>query len=116
MVGRPGDCGIARVSGEPAVTYRMLDRRQARRPRSEEAPIIPRRIVLGLVLAIVLATSTGAAEDGPFRFRGYYLLATRYPTAGLDVWKDIVDRMDTDGCNLLIYWVAGGFRSKKFPE
>ncbi len=78
--------------------------------------MVARRISLGLVLAIVLATSTGAAEDGPFRFRGYYLLATRYPTAGIDVWKEIVDRMDTDGCNLLIYWVAGGFRSKKFPE
>ncbi len=51
-----------------------------------------------------------------FRLRGYYTIATRYPTAGLAVWKNILDCMQKDGCNLLIHWVAGSFKSVKFPE
>lgn len=64
------------------------------------------------------ANAAEAAEPGPspFRYRGYYTIGTRHPTAGLDEWKSILDAMHDDGCNLLIHWMAGGFRSRKFPE
>jgi hypothetical protein len=38
------------------------------------------------------------------------------PTFDLDDWKQIVDCTRDDGGNTLILWLAGGFRSKKFPE
>lgn len=62
-----------------------------------------------------------AAEQEPvpqpvFRHRGYYTIGTRFPTAGLAIWKGILDGMQADGCNLLIHWIAGGFKSLKFPE
>jgi hypothetical protein len=50
-----------------------------------------------------------------FRDRGYYLLPVRMPTFGLDDWKQILDLAATGGTNVIIWWIAGGFRSKKFP-
>jgi hypothetical protein len=67
-------------------------------------------------LAAELAHADGAKDKDVFRHRGYYTIGTRYPTAGLSVWKSILDCMHADGCNLLIHWLAGGYRSKKFPE
>lgn len=55
-------------------------------------------------------------DAGPFRVRGYYTLMTRTPTAGLAVWTDCLDRMAEDRCNLLVHWIAGGFKSEKYPE
>jgi len=39
----------------------------------------------------------------------------RMPIFGLEAWKKAVDCFAADGINLLILWMAGGFRSKKFP-
>ncbi len=61
-------------------------------------------------------TIPSAPPAEPFRHRGYYTIMTRYPTAGLSIWKDIIDRMAEDRCNLIIHWIGGGFRSKKYPE
>jgi hypothetical protein len=50
-----------------------------------------------------------------FATRGYYLCFMRLPTFGLKVWKEIVDSAAEDGANTLILWVAGAFRSRKYP-
>ena len=47
--------------------------------------------------------------------RGYYLCFMRMPTFGLDVWREIIDDAAADGVNRIILWMAGAFRSKKFP-
>jgi len=39
----------------------------------------------------------------------------RMPTYGLPQWKRIIDCICADGGNLLLLWMAGAFRSKKFP-
>ena len=39
----------------------------------------------------------------------------RTPTYGLRQWKKILDAIQSDGGNLLILWMGGGFRSKRFP-
>lgn len=67
-------------------------------------------------MAVLPAVAAQPAEDVKLRHRGYYTIGTRYPTAGFAVWKQILDCMSEDGCNLLIHWIAGGFQSKKFPE
>ncbi len=67
--------------------------------------------------AILPATLNASFEtDTVFRERGYYTLGNRYPTAGLEVWKNIIDCMRADNCNLLIHWIAGAFKSKKYPD
>jgi hypothetical protein len=70
---------------------------------------------LAIMLA-VLGTATAEETSSPFSQRGYYLTLMRMPTFDLDDWKQIVDCTRDDGGNTLILWVAGGFRSKKFPE
>jgi hypothetical protein len=79
-----------------------------------------RREFLAATAPLPVVTALGAeppkGTDRPFRHRGYYTIGTRYPTAGLAVWKHALDCMHADGCNLLIHWAAGGFKSKKFPE
>src|SRR5258708_102190 len=52
----------------------------------------------------------------PFSKRGYYITFMRMPTFGLDSWKRTIDCIESDGGNTLILWMAGGFRSRKFPE
>jgi hypothetical protein len=37
------------------------------------------------------------------------------PTYGLPAWKQTIDAFAEDDINLLILWMAGGFRSRKFP-
>jgi hypothetical protein len=69
------------------------------------------RIVLSLVM--LLAIFTSRAE--PFQSRGYYLTMMRMPVMGLPEWKQAVDCFADDGANTLIFWTAGGFKSKKFP-
>jgi hypothetical protein len=69
----------------------------------------------------VVLNATADAQDAevaksPFRYRGYYTIGTRFPTAGLAVWKKIINAMHADNCNLLIHWIPGCFRSVKFPE
>ncbi len=53
--------------------------------------------------------------DGPFAQRGYYITFMRMPTYDLADWRRIVDAIANDGGNTLVLWVAGAFRSRKFP-
>ena len=72
--------------------------------------------VAGLGVALghtVLPAAPAAAEA--FAQRGYYMTFMRMPTYGLPQWEAMLDEIQTDGANLLILWMAGGFRSKKFP-
>jgi hypothetical protein len=62
-------------------------------------------------LIAVLAAS--AAE--PFQLRGYYITFMRMPVMGLREWKEAVDCFVEDDINVLVLWMGGGFRSKKFP-
>lgn len=39
----------------------------------------------------------------------------RMPTYGLAQWKDILECLHADGANLLLLWMGGAFRSKRFP-
>lgn len=50
-----------------------------------------------------------------FQTRGYYYTFSRMPTLGLAEWKQIADGVASDGGNLILLWIGGGFRSKKFP-
>jgi hypothetical protein len=66
------------------------------------------------VLALLLAClSLGAAEK--FEWRGYYLTFMRMPVMGLPEWKQSMDCFAEDGANVVVLWMGGGFRSKKFP-
>src|SRR5437588_13114826 len=62
------------------------------------------------------ASAAAAGADAGFAYRGYYITFMRMPTYGLRAWKRAVDSFASDGVNLLVLWMAGGFRSKKFPE
>ena len=66
-----------------------------------------------LLLAATLGLGLVAAE--PFQIRGYYVTFCRMPALGFPEWKQIMDGFQSDGANLVILWVGGGFRSKKFP-
>ena len=60
----------------------------------------------------------GAVPSRPaaiFAQRGYYLLPNRTPTLGHAACRDMLDAIAEDGANTVILWLAGGFRSKKFP-
>jgi hypothetical protein len=48
--------------------------------------------------------------------RGYYLIPCRVQTWDLDQWKAAMDCFAEDGANTVVFWMAGAFRSKKFPE
>jgi hypothetical protein len=50
-----------------------------------------------------------------FAQRGYYILPCRTPTLGFEACRDMIDCMAEDQANMVILWVAGGFRSNKFP-
>jgi hypothetical protein len=51
----------------------------------------------------------------PLRFRGYYFTFCRVQTWPLSEWKRVYDGIAADGGNLVILWVGGAFRSRKFP-
>jgi hypothetical protein len=80
----------------------------------------------GGTVAFLEPRAVPSAESGPqgqatpsmkevFSPRGYYLILPRMPTFGLSEWRSILNHMREDQCNFLILWVAGGFRSRKFP-
>lgn len=72
--------------------------------------------MLAAALPHCLGFARGGAEAAPaFAQRGYYLTFMRMPTYSLVAWKRAVDAFASDGVNLLILWMAGGFRSRKFP-
>jgi hypothetical protein len=69
-----------------------------------------------MVGGMVCARQTLSAEPKEaFQQRGYYITFMRMPTFGISAWKAAVDCFATDGINLLILWMGGGFASKKFP-
>jgi hypothetical protein len=59
--------------------------------------------------------AAGHGVASPFAQRGYYITFMRMPTYGRAQWKQILDCIQADGGNLLVLWMGGGFRSKKFP-
>ncbi len=66
--------------------------------------------------AFLLPLRLHGAEAAPvFAHRGYYICFMRLPTFGLSVWQEIINAAAEDGANTLILWMAGAFRSKKFP-
>jgi hypothetical protein len=66
--------------------------------------------------AIAAPEPAGGAESKPvFQQRGYYLCFMRMPTFGLSVWREIIDSAAADDANTIILWMAGAFRSRKFP-
>jgi hypothetical protein len=70
-----------------------------------------------VLVLLTLAAGASAEEPAPpFRVRGYYLTLMRMPTFDRADWAQFVDRARADGGNTLILWMAGGFRSKRFPE
>jgi hypothetical protein len=66
--------------------------------------------------AIAEGQAAAAPPSPAFAHRGYYLTFMRMPTYGLGEWKRAVDCFASDGINTLVLWMAGGFRSRKFPE
>lgn len=62
-----------------------------------------------------LWSAESAPASGPFAQRGYYFTFMRMPTYGRRQWAEILDYVKADGGNLIILWMGGGFRSKKFP-
>jgi hypothetical protein len=72
--------------------------------------------LLGTCLVAVLPLPADREKPGgPFAQRGYYITFMRMPTYDLDDWRRIVDGIRDDGGNTLLLWVAGAFRSEKFP-
>ena len=66
-------------------------------------------------LALMALPADGAKTDGPFAQRGYYITFMRMPTYDLADWRRIIDDTHDDGGNTLLLWVAGAFRSEKYP-
>lgn len=66
-------------------------------------------------LSLLAIGAEPSRRDGVFAQRGYYLLPNRAPTLGYAACRDMIDAMAEDGVNTVILWLAGGFRSKKFP-
>src|SRR5688500_391740 len=62
---------------------------------------------------LLLAICVKAGE--PFAYRGYYLTFMRMPVMGLPEWKRAMDCFAEDEANVVVLWMGGGFRSKKFP-
>ncbi len=69
--------------------------------------------LLAFLICWFMCVSAQGAE--PFKFRGYYVTFMRMPVMGLPEWKEAIDCFAEDDINALILWIAGGFRSKKFP-
>jgi hypothetical protein len=94
-------------------------------PKCQRQATITRRALIAASAAALAApvfdtSSTIAAPSPapgacPFAHRGYYLTFMRMPTYGLAAWKQTIDTFAEDDINLLILWMAGGFRSRKFP-
>ena len=69
-----------------------------------------------LIATLLLCAGAAAATAPPRETRGYYLIPTRVQTWDLAQWKDAFDCFAEDGANTVVFWVAGGFRSKRYPE
>jgi hypothetical protein len=71
--------------------------------------------ILAALILLALPASFSSQNASPFAQRGYYITFMRMPTYDLTDWKRIVDDIHDDGGNMLLLWVAGAFRSQKFP-
>jgi hypothetical protein len=76
--------------------------------------------MLAVLATVMLLTLAPPAEDerrghSPFIQRGYYITFMRMPTYDLADWRPIIDGIRDDGGNTLLLWVAGAFRSEKYP-
>src|SRR5690348_14264150 len=67
------------------------------------------------VAGMVCARALGVEPKPAFDLRGYYITFMRMPTFGLAAWRQDIDCFASDGINVLILWMAGGFASRKFP-
>jgi hypothetical protein len=67
------------------------------------------------VLAISALSAVNPESEGRFTERGYYITFMRMPTYDLADWRRIIDGIRDDGGNTLLLWVAGAFRSEKYP-
>jgi hypothetical protein len=74
-----------------------------------------RRFIPVALMLLVASCPASARDASPFAQRGYYITFMRMPTYDLADWKRIVDGIHGDGGNTLLLWVAGAFRSQKFP-
>jgi hypothetical protein len=68
-----------------------------------------------LVILLLLAVLAHAATAEPIAIRGYYFTFCRVPTLGLAEWKQVFDGIQADGGNMVLLWIGGAFRSRKFP-
>jgi hypothetical protein len=66
-------------------------------------------------LAVAPSVLTGATSQPLLKDRGYYMCLMRMPTFGLAAWKQILNGIAADNGNTVILWMAGAFRSRKFP-
>ena len=85
---------------------------------NRSAPDLSRREFIATAAASAVAfTSRGEspAVAPAFAQRGYYVLPSRTPTFGYDACREMIDSMSDDAATTVILWLAGGFRSKKFP-
>ncbi|HRY49363.1 MAG TPA: hypothetical protein P5186_15040 [Candidatus Paceibacterota bacterium] len=80
---------------------------------------ISRRAFLATTAAsslCLMARSAPKPDPKPIlRHRGYYVLPCRTPTLDYRACRDMVDAMAEDRANTVILWIAGSFRSRKFP-
>jgi hypothetical protein len=76
-----------------------------------------RQFVSGVASAPLLAASWAQSSDvnAPIQLRGYYFTLCRMPHFGYAEWTGFIDKLVSDGANMVILWVAGAFRSKRFP-
>jgi len=97
--------------------------RMARSLPRDPFPTIPSRrqflkctgATLGALIFGIARLPAPEKPPSPFAQRGYYITFMRMPTYGLAQWKDILDCCQADGANLLLLWMGGAFRSRKFP-
>jgi hypothetical protein len=68
-----------------------------------------------MTLHVLALPDGGARPEGPFAQHGYYITFMRMPAYDLADWEKIVDGIHDDGGNTLLLWVAGAFRSEKYP-
>jgi hypothetical protein len=78
---------------------------------------MPMPFTAASAMLLVLAAPAGNEQRGdrPFAERGYYITFMRMPTYDLADWRRIVDSIHDDGGNTLLLWIAGSFRSARFP-
>lgn len=73
------------------------------------------REAFAFALPVVGIRDWSEIDPPAFNARGYYMTFMRQPLWGLPEWKAAIDCMVEDKANMLILWMGGGFKSKKFP-